>query len=103
MPEPHSEAARVFGDRVRLARQKLALSQESVADLAEMHVTNFGKIERGVANPSLHTIIRIASVLGVDPGALVAGLTRKLLPDQAHALTAAEFIRERDRRSGNRP
>jgi transcriptional regulator with XRE-family HTH domain len=100
MPEPHSDAARILGDRVRIARQALALSQESVADLAEMHVTNFGKIERGVANPSLHTIIRISSVLGVDPAILVAGLNRSQLPDQAHALTAAEFIRERDRRAG---
>ena len=102
MPEPHSEAARILGDRVRIARQNLALSQENVADLAEMHVTNFGKIERGVANPSLHTIIRIADVLGVDPATLVAGLTRDLLPDQVHTLTAAEFIRERDRRATSR-
>jgi transcriptional regulator with XRE-family HTH domain len=102
MPEPHSEAARILGDRVRVARQDLGLSQENVADLAEMHVTNFGKIERGVANPSLHTIIRIADVLGVDPATLVAGLTRDLLPDQTHTLTAAEFIRERDRRAATK-
>ncbi len=64
-----------------------------------MHVTNFGKIERGVANPSLHTIIRIASVLSADPAELVSGLNRDLLPQQTHTLTAAEFIRERERRS----
>jgi transcriptional regulator with XRE-family HTH domain len=99
MPDPHSEAARVFGERVREARQDLALSQETVADLAEMHVTNFGKIERGVANPSLHTIIRISSVLGVDPATLISGLDRSQLPTTAHTLTAAEFMAERKRRS----
>ncbi len=102
MPEADSESARVLSERVRVARQALALSQESVADLAEMHVTNFGKIERGVANPSLHTIIRISSVLGVDPSTLVAGLNRSQLPFQAHALTAAEFIKERDSRANSR-
>lgn len=102
MPEPHSTAARVFGERVRDARLALGLSQESIADLAEMHVTNFGKIERGVANPSLHTIVRIAVVLGVDPGALVAGLGQAELPERLHTLTAAEFIRERNRRSAAR-
>lgn len=36
-----------MGERVRSHRQELGLSQEDVADLAEMHVTNLGKIERG--------------------------------------------------------
>lgn len=74
---------------------ELGLSQESVADLAQMHVTNFGKIERGSANPSLHTIIRIASVLGVDPATLVDGIGVTQLPPNFHVLTAAEFVRER--------
>jgi transcriptional regulator with XRE-family HTH domain len=99
MPEPHSEAARIFGERVRETRQSLALSQETVADLAEMHVTNFGKIERGVANPSLHTMVRIASVLSVDPAQLVQGIGREHLPKSAHTLTAAEFMAERKRRA----
>lgn len=99
MPEPHSDAARILGARIKQARQALALSQETVADLAEMHVTNFGKIERGNANPSLHTIIRIASVLGVDPGTLITGLGREQLPKTIHTLTAAEFMAERKRRA----
>ncbi len=99
MPEPHSRAAQVLGERVRDARLELGLSQESIADLAEMHVTNFGKIERGIANPSLHTIVRIAVVLGIDPASLVAGLGQGDLPERMHALTAAEFIRERNRRA----
>ncbi|MFF1877535.1 helix-turn-helix domain-containing protein [Leifsonia sp. NPDC058230] len=95
MPEPHSLAAQTFGERVRRARVDLGISQESVADLAQMHVTNFGKIERGCANPSLHTIIRIASVLGVDPAALLGGIGVNQLPSHFHVLTAAEFVRER--------
>lgn len=99
MAEPHSEAARVLGERVRNHRQELGLSQEDVADLAEVHVTNLGKIERGQSNPSLTTIVRIAGVMGVDPGDLVNGLSLKQLPVRTHQLTAAELIRERRKRS----
>jgi len=95
MAESHSRAASILGERIRLARGALGLSQESVADLAQMHVTNFGKIERGVANPSLHTIVRIASVLGVDPATLVEGIGGDQLPVNVRVLTAAEFMRER--------
>ncbi len=73
----------------------LALSQESVADLAQMHVTNLGKIERGCANPSLHTIVRIAGVLGLDTGELTAGIDAGHLPPSLQVFPAAEFIRAR--------
>jgi transcriptional regulator with XRE-family HTH domain len=95
MADSHSRAASILGERVRSARAALGLSQESVADLAQMHVTNFGKIERGIANPSLHTIVRIASVLGVDPATLVEGIGGDQLPSSVRVLTAAEFMRER--------
>lgn len=75
------------------------MSQEDVADLAEVHVTNLGKIERGQSNPSLTTIVRIAGVMGVDPGDLVGGLSLKQLPARTHQLTAAELIKERQKRS----
>jgi transcriptional regulator with XRE-family HTH domain len=52
MREPHSQAAHLFGTRVRAARLALGLSQEKVAELAQIHVTNFGKIERGLCNPA---------------------------------------------------
>lgn len=93
-----SPAAAQFGDRVRSARVELGLSQENIAELAQMHVTNYGKIERGTANPSLVTILRIASVLGTDVAALTGGLSREHLPAEFEVLPAAEFLRERDRR-----
>lgn len=97
MPEPLSPAARIFGERLRLARVELGLSQESVAELAQMHVTNYGKIERGIANPSLVTILRLASVLGHDMATLTSGIAMEHLPDEFEVLTASEFIRARDR------
>ena len=98
MKHSTSPAATHFGEMVRRARIELGLSQENVAELAQMHVTNYGKIERGIANPSLVTILRIASVLGVDVAALTGGLSRDDLPAGFEVLPAAEFLRERNRR-----
>jgi transcriptional regulator with XRE-family HTH domain len=94
-----SEAAQIVGERLLEIRHKSGLSQEDVANLAEMHVTNYGKIERGRANPSLTTLVRIASALNADPGDLVRGIGRSALPDRTHLLTAADLIRERRRRT----
>jgi transcriptional regulator with XRE-family HTH domain len=93
-----SRAAAQFGEKVRNARIALGLSQESIAELAQMHVTNYGKIERGIANPSLVTILRIASVLGTDIATLTDGLSRDDLPEEFDVLPATEFLRERERR-----
>jgi transcriptional regulator with XRE-family HTH domain len=99
MAEPHSVAARKLGERVRGRRRELGLSQEDLADLAGMHWTNWGKIERGQANPSLTTVIRMAGVLDLDPAKLVSGLGLADLPELTHQLTAADLIRERAKQS----
>lgn len=98
-PVPLSPAALIFGQRVRSVRVELGLSQENVADLAQMHVTNYGKIERGVANPSLVTILRIASVPGVDVGTLTTDLTGEHLPEVYSVLPASDYLRSRHGRT----
>jgi transcriptional regulator with XRE-family HTH domain len=98
MREPHSQAAHLFGTRVRAARLALGLSQEKVAELAQIHVTNFGKIERGLCNPSFLTLVRIASVLGTDVAALAEGIAGHHLPEQYRVHGAQEFVQEQERR-----
>jgi transcriptional regulator with XRE-family HTH domain len=90
-----SAAAKILGERLRERRRQLGLSQEDVAHMSAMHVSNYGKIERGLANPNLHTLLRIASVVEVDPGVLVAGLSGDMVTKRPHKLTAAELIRAR--------
>lgn len=98
MPQPLSDAARILGERVREHRLQLAISQDDVANLAGMNVSNYGKIERGLSNPTFHTIVRIAAVLGVDPGILLSGLDEHTLPPNAETFTARDFVRERTKR-----
>ncbi len=92
-----SDASVLFGSRVRARRIELGISQEDAADLAEMHVSNYGKVERGLANPSLHTILRIATALNIDPGQLVTGLDADMVPDRVHTVTAADLIKARQK------
>lgn len=78
---------------MREARIAFGMSQEEVANLADMHVTNYGRIERGEANSELHTIVRIATALNVDPAMLMAGLYgAEMLPDRSRAYSVADFI-----------
>jgi transcriptional regulator with XRE-family HTH domain len=102
MSVPISEAAHILGERIRDRRNKLALSQEEIANLAGMNVSNYGKIERGLGNPNFHTLVRIASVLGVDPGTLIEKIGAESLPERVHTFSAADFIRERRARDSTR-
>ncbi len=70
--KPRSAAHAALGEAVRLARVERGLSQEALADATPLHVTYLGGVERGVRNPSYETVLRLASALGVTPGALVS-------------------------------
>ncbi|MEN6489534.1 MAG: helix-turn-helix transcriptional regulator [Smithella sp.] len=56
-----------FGERVRQLRQVRGVSQEKLAELAELHRTYIGGIERGERNVALLNILKIAKALNVSP------------------------------------
>ena len=60
-----SKLRRVFADHVRARRKELGLSQEELADRAEVHRTFIGHVERAESNVSLNNIARISEALGV--------------------------------------
>lgn len=74
MPEPISPAAKKLGERIRGRRQELGLSQEALADRADLHWTFVGQVERGQRNLSLHNLLKLAAALKLDPAELVRGL-----------------------------
>lgn len=57
-----------FGKQLRKLREKRGLTQERLAELAGMHFTYVGQIERGVRNPSLINIQKLAKALKVTGG-----------------------------------
>lgn len=60
-----------FGLRVRELRTGLRLTQEALAERAELHWTYIGGIERGERNPSLINLAYLARALGVTLGELL--------------------------------
>ncbi|MCD5360507.1 MULTISPECIES: helix-turn-helix domain-containing protein [Chromobacterium] len=61
-----------FGPAVRRHRELLRLSQEELAERAGIDRTYISGVERGVRNPSLDVMQRIARGLGVDLDVLFA-------------------------------
>ena len=55
-----------FGKKVRESRNTIGLSQEELAELAGVHRTYIGMVERGEKNISLLNIHKIARALNVD-------------------------------------
>lgn len=55
-----------FGQAVRRHRELLRLSQEELANRADIDRTYMSGVERGVRNPSLEVMQRIATALGAD-------------------------------------
>ncbi|GMV49984.1 MAG: hypothetical protein AMXMBFR67_15270 [Nitrospira sp.] len=60
------DLANKFGASIRKHREHVRLSQEDLADRANLDRTYISGIERGVRNPTLKIMQRLADALGVD-------------------------------------
>lgn len=63
-----------FAHRLRVQRQELGLSQEELADLAGLHRTYIGSVERAERNISIDSMERLAQALKLDVSDLLAPL-----------------------------
>ena len=59
-----------FGNAIRERREVLRISQEALAARCGLHRTYVAGVERGIRNPSLKSIARIAQGLGMSVSAL---------------------------------
>lgn len=69
--DPVSAYQKAFGAAVRAVREDRGLSQEGLGFECDLDRTYVSGIERGVRNPTLAVILRLAKGLGVKPGDLV--------------------------------
>lgn len=60
-----------FGHVIKTARCEKGISQEKLAEIANVHRTYIGMIERGEKNITLTTLLRISKALGVAPSKLL--------------------------------
>jgi transcriptional regulator with XRE-family HTH domain len=56
----------LFGQNVRLAREKRSWSQDRLSEESGLHRTYISGIERGVRNPTIEIVQQIAIALDVD-------------------------------------
>jgi transcriptional regulator with XRE-family HTH domain len=63
----------VFGERIRHLRTEKGLSQEQLAELADLHRTFIGRIERGETNVTLENIKKLSRGLRVHIAKLFEG------------------------------
>jgi transcriptional regulator with XRE-family HTH domain len=67
---------RALGQTVAKYRQEKELSQEALAERAGLNRTYLSDIERGVRNPGIRNVARLAKALGVSTARLVEELDR---------------------------
>ncbi|NKQ57440.1 helix-turn-helix transcriptional regulator [Amycolatopsis sp. K13G38] len=82
MPRPSSPspASTELGRRVHEARKAVkGLTQEKLAHKLDIAHSGISDIERGLANPTFETLVRIADALNTDPGDFIRGFTAKEL------------------------
>ena len=61
-----SKIVELVGNRIHEYRTRKKLSQEELADRAGLHTAHLGRIERGEENPTLESIEKIITALGVS-------------------------------------
>lgn len=75
--EPHNRkktpVRKAFGLKVRMKRFEMSMTQEELAEKADLHPTYVGSVERGERNIALENIITIAKALERSP--------KDLMPD----------------------
>ena len=67
----NTKALKAFSQVVREVRKQLHLTQEQLSERCNMHPVFISEIERGIRNPSLDTILKLAEGLEVEPGELI--------------------------------
>lgn len=78
-----AEVALVVGDVIRTLRQAAGISQETLADMANVGRSYCGSIERGESQPTLFVILKMAAALEIEGHALVRNVE--------HALARSRF------------
>jgi transcriptional regulator with XRE-family HTH domain len=84
------DLAATMGHAARQARQARQLTQEQVAAQLGVSSEFYSRLERGLAHPSLETLLRMADVLGVNVDTLLGLDARPAAVPAAFSLVSAD-------------
>lgn len=65
----------VVGARLRHGREHAGLSQEKLGEVAGLDRSYVSLVERGMVNPTVTTVVRLATAIGINPGDVLDGLS----------------------------
>jgi transcriptional regulator with XRE-family HTH domain len=68
----------IFGQVLREQRLSRELSQEELALAADVDRTFVSQMERGIRQPTITTLIKLAGALGIQPSTLVVRMEKLL-------------------------
>lgn len=92
-------ASVVVGRAIRARREALGATQHELARLAGHNPSNFGLLERGATNPTLASLLRVATALGVTVSELTTGIGPQHVVPPEERYTVEDFLAEKKRRS----
>jgi transcriptional regulator with XRE-family HTH domain len=73
MPK-HDSVLAVLGQNVRKRREARELTQEKLAERANLDATYISGIERGLRNPGIKNVAKLAKALGLTTAELCKGV-----------------------------
>ncbi len=65
---------KILGQTIRARRKKARVTQERLAEKADLHHNFLGEIERGEKAATIDTLVKIAKALGIRARDLLKGL-----------------------------
>lgn len=65
---------KAMGQRIRAKRLEIGLTQEKLAEIAEISPSHIGEIERGTSICSLAVIVNLATILNMNLDTLIKGI-----------------------------
>jgi transcriptional regulator with XRE-family HTH domain len=68
-----------ISQQVIFQRKKAKLSQEKLAELANVHRTYISQIERNLKSPTLEVVFNICHALSIKPSDFIRGIENELL------------------------
>jgi len=68
----------VFGKVLRELREENQLSQEKLAEYCELDRTYISLLERGLRQPTITTIFKLAKALNISPSTLIETVENRL-------------------------
>lgn len=83
---------KTIGNHLRAARKQLNLTQEQVADRADVSVTHYSEVERGRAKPSIDSLLSICDALHLPVPEVFMGVDVLKGDWENHLLTDEEFM-----------